>query len=209
LAAKGITPKEEPNDYADHPILPPRLRPGDVIGVFSPSFPAAAHWKDDCAVRFWQERGFRVKTGALYGQRDAYRSGSVQARAAEFNALLRDPEVTCLMAVSGGMTSNALLPHLDYDFLREYPKIIVGFSDATALLFGIAARTGLVTYYGPTFALFHRKPPVPEESYRFLSDILIDPPAPPYPLPTPDWWTADYIEWNERHRAPPSSRTAC
>ena len=46
------------------------------------------------------------------------------------------------------MNSNSLLPYIDYEYLAKHPKIIIGYSDVTALLLGIYARTGLVTFYG-------------------------------------------------------------
>ena len=126
-----------------------RIQPGDTIGCFPPSSPIS----HTCPVRyergreFLQSKGFRVKEGSLTGSFDGYRSGSIQARAEELNALLRDPEVRCIMSNIGGMNSNALLPYLDYDAIRSDPKILVGYSDVTALLLGIYEKTGLVTRY--------------------------------------------------------------
>ncbi|MFA0349917.1 LD-carboxypeptidase, partial [Vibrio sp. 10N.222.55.C6] len=85
----------------------------------------------------------------LTGESEGYRSGSIQARAEELNQLIRDPDVRCIMSTIGGNNSNSLLSYIDYDALRDDPKIIVGYSDATALLLGIYAKTGLVTFYGP------------------------------------------------------------
>ena len=132
-------------------MLAERLKRGDGIAVFSPSSPATATApaRYRRGVALLEGRGFRVIEGALTGRRDFYRSGSIAARAAELNALIRDPDVRCIMAAIGGMNSNSLLPYLDYDALRRDPKIIVGYSDVTALLLGIYARTGLTTYYGP------------------------------------------------------------
>ena len=53
------------------------------------------------------------------------------------------------MSVIGGSNSNSLLPYLDFDALKRDPKIVIGYSDVTALLLGIHAQTGLVTFYGP------------------------------------------------------------
>ena len=85
----------------------------------SPPLPprAAEH-----AIRYLEQCGHTVKKGRLFGRRDFYRSGSIRERAEEFNELLYDPEVTCLMGAVGGMVSNTLLPYLDYDFLKAHPK---------------------------------------------------------------------------------------
>ena len=63
------------------------------------------------------------------------------------------------MASVGGMVSNALLPYIDYGFLREHPKPVIGLSDAAALLLGIYQKTGQTTYYGPNLVtVFGQRP---------------------------------------------------
>ena len=135
-------------------ILPHRINKGDTIGIFSPSYPASAGWIDgkNHAVSFLKEKGFNVKYGSLTGKRDFYRAGSIKERAAELNELIYSPDVKCIMAVAGGYVSNSLLPYINYEYLCRNPKIIIGYSDITAILLAIYAKTGLVTYYGPAAA---------------------------------------------------------
>ncbi|MEH8129082.1 LD-carboxypeptidase [Aeromonas veronii] len=148
-------------------LVPPLLRRGDTIAFFSPSSAATA-WAPNRFTRakaFLEGQGFRLKAGSLTGQQDHWRSGSIVARAEELNALIRDPEVRCIMSVIGGSNSNSLLPYLDFEALRRDPKIIVGYSDVTALLLGIHAQTGLVTFYGPALvASFGELPPLVDET---------------------------------------------
>lgn len=155
-------------------LKPPGLKPGDTIGFFSPSSAATA-WAPNRFARagaFLEGQGFRLKAGSLTGQRDHWRSGSIAARAAELNALIRDPEVRCIMSVIGGSNSNSLLPYLDFDALMRDPKIIIGYSDVTALLLGIHARTGLVTFYGPALvASFGELSPLVDETLAGFRQI--------------------------------------
>ena len=132
-------------------ILPPRLRTGDKIAVFSPSSPATvtAEKRYQRGKAYLEEKGFSFQEGILTEKQDFYRSGSIAQRAEELNRLIHDDSVKCIMAAIGGMNSNSLLPYIDYEYLKEHPKIIIGYSDVTALLLGIYARTGLVTFYGP------------------------------------------------------------
>lgn len=185
-------------------MLAPRLRRGDVIAVFSPSSPATvtAPARYARGKRYLEARGFRVREGSLAGKRDFYRSGTIQERADELNRLLRDPEVRCVMAAIGGMNSNSLLPYIDYDALIRDPKIIVGYSDVTALLLGIYAKTGLVTYYGPAVvASFGEFPPFVDETCRYFERLIMGDAQPPFALPTPDCWTEEFIPWNEQNRS--------
>ena len=173
-------------------ILPDRISKGDTIGLFTPSYPASYG-----AVTFLKEQGFNIKYGSLTGKKDFYRSGSIQARADELNELIHSAEVKCIMAISGGSVSNSILPYIDYDYLKKNPKIIIGFSDVTAALLAVYAKTGLVTYYGPTLSCLGRKPPLPYETYKYMSNIISEPGGIPYTFPTPAHWTEDYIDADE------------
>ncbi|WP_378081872.1 S66 peptidase family protein [Aeromonas bestiarum] len=185
-------------------LKPPGLKPGDTIGFFSPSS-AATVWVPQRFARaraFLEAQGFRLKAGSLTGQQDHWRSGSIAARAAELNALIRDPEVRCIMSVIGGSNSNSLLPYLDYEALKRDPKIIIGYSDVTALLLGIYAKTGLVTFYGPALvASFGELPPLVDETLSGFRQICQAGGTVPHTLPTPAQWTDERLDWENQTRA--------
>ena len=185
-------------------LVPPKLKPGDTIGVFSPSSPISATVpvRYQRGKAYLEARGFQVKEGRLTGQQDGYRSGTIRERAEELNQLIRDPSVRCVMAAIGGMNSNSLLPYLDYEALTRDPKILVGYSDVTALLLGVFAKTGLVTYYGPALAAsFGEFPPYVDETFRFFWDIVGEEASLPHSLPTPEHWTDERIDWATQDRS--------
>lgn len=182
------------------PLIASALKTGDTIGFFSASSPvtATAPERFSRGKKFLEKKGFVLKEGSLTGHSDYYRSGSVAARAAEFNQLIRDPQVRCVMSTIGGNNSNSLLPYLDYDALRADPKIIIGYSDTTALLAGIYAQTGLITFYGPALvASFGEFPPLVEETWASFADILMTRHNVPYRYPLPDRWTDEKLNWND------------
>ena len=186
-------------------LVPPLLQRGDTIGFFSPSSAATA-WAPNRFARaraFLEGQGFRLKAGSLTGQQDHWRSGSIAARAEELNALIRDPQVRCIMSVIGGSNSNSLLPYLDFEALRRDPKIIVGYSDVTALLLGIYAQTGLVTFYGPALvASFGELSPLVDETLAsFLQIALADEVGVPCTMPTPAQWSDERLDWENQTRA--------
>lgn len=179
-------------------ILPSKLSAGDTIAIFSPSSPATVFAKKryERAKSFLQEKGFNLLEGSLTGKKDFYRSGSIQDRVEELNALIRNPDVKCIMSTIGGMNSNSLLPYIDYEQLIKTPKIIIGYSDVTALLLGIYAQTGLVTYYGPALvASFGELPPYVDMTYDYFKQMIVNPQPAPYVFPTPDIWTDEYLNW--------------
>ena len=65
--------------------------------------------------------------------------------------MFRDEEVKAIFCISGGFNSNVVFEYLNYDFIRNHPKIICGFSDSTSLTNNIYSQTGVVTFSGPTF----------------------------------------------------------
>lgn len=180
-------------------------RPGGArtIGVFSPSSPVSATAPARYArgAAYLESKGYRVVHGALYGARDAYRSGSIQARADEFNRLLRDDAIDILMAAIGGNNTNSILPYIDYDYLRAHPKPIVGYSDVTALLLGVYARTGLVTFYGPALAAsFGEFPPFVDWTFARFDRMMRAEPRFPCDCEMPDVWTDEFIDWQTQDR---------
>jgi len=181
-----------------------RLMKGDTIAFFSPSSPitAKAPKRFLRAKKYLLEKGFNLVEGKLTGKEDFYRSGSIMQRAEELNALIMNEEVKCIISTIGGMNSNSLLPYINYEQLIKHPKIIIGYSDMTAILLGIYARTGLITYYGPALvATFGEFSPYQDMSFTYFCDMLVNPPQLPYTLPTPPYWTDEYISWEEQERS--------
>ena len=77
------------------------------------------------------------------------------------------------MASIGGNNTNSILPYIDYDYLKAHPKIIIGYSDVTALLLAIYAKTGLVTFYGPAVtSSFGELPPFVDETFTVFYELV-------------------------------------
>jgi muramoyltetrapeptide carboxypeptidase len=122
------------------------------IGVFSPSSPVSinALSRYNRAKAFLKQRDINIIEGGLTGKSDIYRSGTPKERAEELNELLRNPNVHIIMSTIGGTNSNSMLPYIDYEAFQNNPKIVIGYSDATAILLALYAKTGITTFYGPT-----------------------------------------------------------
>lgn len=180
-----------------------QLKQGDGVAMFSPSSPASytAKLRYDRGKKYLEEKEFQFIEGELTGKSDCYRSGSIQERAAEFNALIRNPEVKCLIAAIGGSNSNSILPYIDYEAFRKNPKIIVGYSDITAILLGIYAKTGITTFYGPAVvSSFGEFPPFVEDTFSYFSHMFCEELNLPHVFPTPRYWTEEFINWNTQDR---------
>lgn len=130
-------------------LLPVPLRRGDTVALVSPSSATDERLNLQLAREVMEALGFRVKTGAHYAARRGHLAGDDAARAADLNAAFADPDVRAVVAVRGGSGAARVLPLLDYDAIRANPKVLLGYSDITALHSAIHARTGLVTFHGP------------------------------------------------------------
>lgn len=141
LAAPGAAP-------ALHLIKPPRLQAGDVIGLVAPGgyTSEAAIAK---AVRNIERLGCRVRQGANLRAVFGNYAGTPQQRLDDLHAMFADPEVKALWAIRGGSGCISLLAGLDYALIRSHPKILLGYSDITALHLAIHRQAGLVTFHGP------------------------------------------------------------
>ncbi len=171
------------------------MLPGDTIGIFSPSrgITGEAPAATARAIRLIEQHGYHVKLGTLSGKQDFYRSGTIAQRAAEFNALLYDDSITCVMASIGGYVTNSILPYIDYDYLAEHPKIVVGMSDVTALLLAIYEKTGIQTFYGPNLVTQLALPePFSAITFDCLEKVIRGELS---IYPQPDIYTDSRIDW--------------
>ena len=130
-------------------VKPKRLSPGDTVAMVAP---ASATFKTvdlDVARESLEALGLKVKIGGHLLDRHGYLAGQDKDRADDINRFFADPEVRAVLPIRGGWGSSRLLPFLDFDSIRRNPKIVLGYSDITALLLSIHAKTGLVTFHGP------------------------------------------------------------
>lgn len=134
-------------------MRPGRLTKGDSIGLISP-----AGWMSEADI----ERGSDVLKGmgfdlVVYPSnhlRDSHFAGSARERADAIAEMFSDSEVRALLCTKGGYGTEEVLDLVDYDVVRRHPKCVVGFSDSTALLLALRAKTGLVTFHGPMLQTF-------------------------------------------------------
>lgn len=135
-------------------IKPKALPSGGTIGIFTPSWPAHLFLKEkyQVALDHLSKSGWKWKEGTLTAKciSQGYRTASPRERAQELMELILDDEVDGLMATIGGWNSSSLIPYLDYQVIREKRKILVGYSDITALHLAILHYSRLSTFYGPT-----------------------------------------------------------
>lgn len=139
-----------PSPPSAHGVMKPRrLKTGDTVGLVMPS---SAQWNrtaTDILLESLSALGLKGKLGRHVFDRRGYLAGRDEDRAADLNAMFADPDVAAIHCIRGGWGAARLLPLLDWAMIAKSPKIVVGYSDITALLLSLHAKTGLVTFHGP------------------------------------------------------------
>ncbi|UZW56947.1 LD-carboxypeptidase [Sphingobium sp. JS3065] len=133
-------------------VKPPRLRPGDIVGLIEPAGFTDDAFDLDLVKETIVAMGLVPRPGRHLAERYGYLAGTDADRAADINAMFADPQVRAVFAVRGGWGCARVLPFLDFAKIRANPKLLIGFSDITALHLAFAARAGFVTIHGPNAA---------------------------------------------------------
>ncbi len=129
-------------------IYPPALGPGSTIAVVAPAS-GSSRSKINAGIARLQRMGFVVKTSDYLTKGFGYLAAKDEVRASEFMKYVRDPEVDCIMAVRGGYGCMRILPLLDFDEIRANPKVIIGYSDITALVNAVYQKSRMIAFHGP------------------------------------------------------------
>ena len=182
-------------------IFPEAIKPGDTIGVCTPSSPAYL-WNEDLftnGLKNLNQLGFKTKLGFLTEKRShqGYRSGTAQDRAKEFMDLTKDPSVQAIMATIGGSNSASMIPYLDFPEIRNQRKIFCGYSDVTSLHLAILKFAGLSTLYGPAvMCWFGDWPNGCEISSSWFMDAASRPSGGPRSIKKPKLWSNHKRDWS-------------
>jgi muramoyltetrapeptide carboxypeptidase len=134
----------------DRRLLKPRhLRQGDLIGLVSPSGPVTTPARIERGIRYLEGLGYHVRLGRHALKIHGFLAGTDKERLADLHGMFDDREVKAVICLRGGYGLTRLLPRLDYELIARNPKIVVGFSDITALQLAIWRQCRLVTFHGP------------------------------------------------------------
>jgi muramoyltetrapeptide carboxypeptidase len=137
-------------------MIPPKLEQDDLVAIISPSNTVIARQDRIAKARqnFEQATGLRTVLAPNALGQHHYSAGTTQQRVADFHWALENPEVKAIVFSCGGQTAIDLVDKLDYQLIKENPKVIAGISDATTLMNPILAKTGLITFLGLEFLDF-------------------------------------------------------
>lgn len=129
-------------------VKPKGLRPGDTIGLITPGSPLSED-RIEKGMEQVEKMGFHYKAGKHIYKRYGYLAGKDGERLEDLHRMFEDPEVDAIWCIRGGYGCTRLLPHIDYQLIRNYPKLLMGYSDITALHMALYRWAGLVSFHSP------------------------------------------------------------
>jgi len=135
-------------------IYPQKLKKGDEVRVIasSSSFSLLSEETIKIANERFFELGLKVTFGKHIMETDDFLSSSIESRIEDIHDAFLDKNVKAIFTVLGGFNTNQMLKYIDWDIIKNNPKIFCGYSDVTILNNAIYQKTGLVNYYGPHYS---------------------------------------------------------
>ena len=131
---------------------PKALKIGDTIGLVAPSSGLRQADKLEKSIKILEQQGFKLVIGESCGKKYGYLSGSDEIRARDINTMFQDSDIDGVFCLKGGYGTPRILDMLDYDMIKENPKIFIGYSDITAIHIALNQKCDLITFHGPMAA---------------------------------------------------------
>lgn len=154
---------------------------GSCIGIIAPAT-ACADFDYTSGIELLHQWGYKTKISKTLKTNEGYLAGSDKLRASELNKFFADDEIDAILCFGGGYGCTRILDLLDYDLIRKHPKLLIGFSDVTALHTAIGQNSRLVTIHGPMLKTLSRKPTQYTIS-SFCRGLRMSVPLGAFPLP--------------------------
>ncbi|MFB1097822.1 LD-carboxypeptidase [Terribacillus sp. JSM ZJ617] len=145
---------------------------GDTIGIVSPAGPIKREELEQ-GIKIVESLGLHVKLGKHVFDKYGYLAGSDSDRATDLNDMFKDDEVKGIICSRGGYGSARIVEMLDYEAIKQNPKVLLGYSDITYLHTAIRQRTGLITFHGPMVASDMGESDFAKLSYDLLQQFFI------------------------------------
>lgn len=181
-------------------MKPSGLNKGDTIALLSLSTGLAGIFPHrlDKAKKFLESEGFKIKEYSTTREFLDGKAGTPEKRAKDLMQAFNDKKVKAIICTIGGMHANEIVPLLDYELIKENPKIFCGYSDISVLHGAIFTKTGLTTFYGPAALTQFGEYPRPMDytlDYFYkaltgLGEISVIEPS--------ENWTDEFLDWGDK-----------
>lgn len=153
-------------------MLGKSLKRGDTIGIIAPAS-CTSYEKVLDAKKNIEGMGYKVVLGECTNKQWYSYAGTDEERAREINSFFANKDIDAIICMRGGYGCNRLIEYVDFEVIRNNPKIFVGYSDITTLHMAINEKTGLVTYHGP-MAVSNFSGEYNQDTYRDFIEVVSD-----------------------------------
>lgn len=180
-------------------LIPRKLQAGDEVRIIAPSLSMSilSEETQNIANTRFSELGLKLTFGNHVLVCDDFQSSSIKQRVDDLHQAFQDTSVAAIFTVIGGYNVNQILDDIDYDLIKNNPKILCGYSDITALQHAIYAKTRLVTYSGPHFSTFGMKKEF-DWTLDYVKNCLFS--SKPYDINPSTLWSDDAWYLDQEHR---------
>ncbi len=178
-------------------IKPKRLSKGDTIGIVAPSAGNANIFphRIENAVKALEKLGYKVKFARHSLERNNYVSSEPEKRASDINEMFKDKDISAIICTIGGDHSSQVLKYLDFELIKNNPKIFIGFSDISVLHYAFIKRSNLQTFYGPcAMTQFGEYPEILPYTLEYFNKALTSL-EPIGEIFQSKEWTAEILDW--------------
>ncbi len=150
-------------------INPAKLKKGDKVGLITPGSYISEKEKEE-SIKNLESLGFEIVYSKKLMMMNGYFSGTDKERAEDINEMFERKDIKGIVCARGGYGCSRILPLIKYNLIKENPKVLIGYSDVTALLYSIYKKTGLITFHGPVGISTYN-----EFSINYFKQVLFNP----------------------------------
>lgn len=130
-------------------ILPNRLQPGDTIGVIAPASHPNQEYLEKALPFLQEELGLNIQLGKYVSEKNGYLAGTDEERLEDLHKMFENPDIAGIICAGGGYGTSRISSEINFDLIRDNPKIFWGYSDITYLHTAFRQKADLVTFHGP------------------------------------------------------------
>lgn len=180
-------------------IYPSKLKAGDEVRIIAPSCSMGIISEEirQIANKRFAELGLKLSFGKHLEEIDDFRSSSIQSRVEDIHNAFGDKNVKAVITVIGGYNSNQLLKYIDWNLIKNNPKILCGYSDITAINNALLAKTGLVSYSGTFYSTLGQELYFEYTLEYFKNCLMSDE---PFDIKPSEQWSDDEWYKNQKDR---------
>jgi muramoyltetrapeptide carboxypeptidase len=171
VGAKSSVMLLHPPRTIPHLRKPPRLHPGDMVTIIAPGSPPLSDEVTDKAIRRLTDAGFSVQLGKYTRERNGFLAGLDSQRLSDLSGAISSPSVKAIFCLRGGYGSGRIIHAAPFHYLSRYPKVFVGSSDLTGILYGCALDGQVGSFHGPTLQSLVDQG-CPDFTWKSLTDML-------------------------------------